>query len=99
MSFSLKIVLSAQFSFVVAITAVDWSVFTRLERHFGLLAALSAYYGEHLSWSSRAISTSTIALCFPCTAALRTASRLVLEATGGVELLLSSGKGEILSAI
>lgn len=60
-----KVVLSAQFEFIVAIAAINWSVFTRLKRHFGFSAALSAYYREHLPWSSVAISTIAITLRLP----------------------------------
>ena len=76
-----RVVLSAQFDFVVAVAAVNRSVFAGFEGDFGFLAALGTYYREHLPGRPIAVSIFAIALRFPCLAAFGTAFRLVLEAT------------------
>jgi len=63
--FRFKVELFTQFNLVVAVTAINWPVFTGFKRNFSFRAALSAYYGVHFPWCSIAISTITIALCFP----------------------------------
>jgi len=94
-----KVVLFTQFDFIVAITAINWPVFTRLKRHFGFGTALSAYYGVHFAWSPRAVSTIVITLRLPRPTAVRTAPRLILEATRCIKFLLSSCKSELLPTI
>ena len=89
------------FDLIVAVAAIDRSILTRLERYFGFNPALGANYREHFSRCSvsTAVSTIAITLCFSCPSAVGAPFRLILETTGGVELLLAGGKGEILTAI
>jgi hypothetical protein len=78
------------FDFGVAIAAVNRSVVARLERNFSFLAAARADSCEKL--------TRRLIGVLPKIAALFAALRLVLEASLGVEFLLTGCKGEILAA-
>ena len=49
MPISLKLVLSIQSGFVVAITTVYWSIFAGLKRYLGILTTLGACCGKHLT--------------------------------------------------
>jgi hypothetical protein len=81
---------------VETITAVNRSVAARFEWNFRLLATLGAYGREHLSWSSSTGATAT--LSFPCLTALGAALWFILQATSGIEFLLSRREGEGCSA-
>ena len=55
-----KLALSAQSDFTVALTAIYWSTFAGLKRHFGILAALGAYSGKHLASGSVTAISATL---------------------------------------
>ena len=61
---------------LVALATIYRSILSRLKRHFGFIAALSAYYREHLTWSP--VIAISVTLRFPCSAAIGTAPRLIL---------------------
>jgi len=84
----------AQSDPVVAIAAIDWSAFSRLEGDFGFLATLSAHCGEHLA--PRPVVTATIAapLRLPCFTAGWATLGLVGVAFSGKEFLLFDTEGE-----
>src|SRR5439155_5079766 len=80
---------------------------TGLERHAGNAAAARADRLEHLAWAARCaaglIATTgrigtSLALGSPRCAAVRAAGRLG-EPAAGIEVLLTSGKGETLAAV
>ena len=77
-----------------AIAAVHGLIATRLEGNLGLLAAVSADRGEHLT-----LRTGIAVGSAESSAALRAAARLVLEALLRIESLLGSSKDEFLAAV
>jgi len=93
--------LPAYSDFSIAITAVYGFVATRLKRYLSIFTTFSACCREHLPLRPVSVATDSIsiAFCFPRLAAGRAAPRLVGEAFGGEEFLLSSCKGERLSAV
>jgi len=64
-----KLSLSVQSDFIVALTTIHWSAFTGLERYLGVFATLGAYCGEHLASGPVAVTTISVSLCLPCLAA------------------------------
>jgi hypothetical protein len=88
----------AQSDPVVAIAAIDWSAFSRLEGDFGFLATLSAHCGEHLAPRPVATATATatiaISLRLPCFTAGWATLGLVGVAFSGKEFLLFDTEGE-----
>ncbi len=89
---------------IVAIAAINGSVFTGFKGNFRIRAALSANYGEHLpgrpvSVSAAAAAAVAISLLLPGPATLLTAPGLILKTTRCVKLLLTGCKCEILSTI
>jgi hypothetical protein len=74
-----------------AIAAVHRTVGLGLEGHFGLAAAVGADSGEVLPGTAGSVLASV-------TAGLA-ALRLVLEAALGIELLLTGGEHELLTAL
>ena len=74
-----------------ALAAVDRTVFARLEGHLAGLAAACANGVEHLALTTGSVLAGIAA----CLAALG----LVLETTACVELLLTGGKGELVTAL
>ncbi len=89
-----KLALSAQFDFSVALATIHWSTLTGLERYFGFLTALGAYCREHLASGPVAVAIISVTLCFPCFAACGTALGLVSIAFSLEELLFLSAEGE-----
>ena len=77
-----------------AIAAVHGLIAARLEGNLGLLAAISADRGEHLT-----LRAGIAVLRAEGGAALRAAARLVLEALLGVERLLGSAEDEFLVTV
>ena len=77
-----------------AIAAVHGLIATRLEGNLGLLAAISADRGEHLT-----LRAGIAVLRAESGTALRAAARLVLEALLSVERLLRRAEDELLVAI
>ena len=74
-----------------AIATVHWPTVARLERYFGVLAALGAYRRVHL-----ARPTHTL---FARPSAWLAALGLILEAFGLIELLLLGAECEVCSTI
>jgi hypothetical protein len=64
-----KLALSTQSDFIVAIATIDWLAIGRLKRHFGVFAALGAYGSKHLAREPVAVTTISIPLCLPCLSA------------------------------
>ena len=78
-----------------AVAAVHRAPAGWLKRDLGLLSAVAADHVEHLARRSTAIA----ACATPDGATVGAASGLVLQALGGVELLLASGECELLAAV
>ena len=76
-----------------AVTAVDRTVVLRLERHFRLLAAVSADDFVHLAL------LATLAAATALLAAVTAANRLVLKAFFRIKLLLACAEDELLAAV
>jgi len=87
-------VLSALSGLTVAIAAIHWSAFTGLKRHFGFLATLSAYGGEHLASGSVAVVIVSGTLCLPGFATSGATLRLIGIAFRLKELLLLNAESE-----
>ena len=77
-----------------AIAAVHGLIAARLEGNLGLLAAVSADRGEHLT-----LRTGGAILSTESRTAIRAAARLILEALLRVERLLRRAENEFLVAI
>ena len=89
-----KLVLSAHFALIVALTTIHRSTFTGLERYFGFLTTLGAHGREHLASGPVAVAIISGALCLPCFATCGTALRLIGIASGLEDLLFLSTEGE-----
>ena len=87
--------LSAVLPCLEAVAAIYRTVILRLKWNLGLLATLSAYYGEHLALFL--LSTFTIATSL--IAAITAANRLVLKALFCVKFLLACAEDEFLTAV
>jgi hypothetical protein len=92
-----KLALSAQSDFIVALATIYRSTFSRLERYFGFLTALGAYCREHLA--SGPVAIISVTLCLPGFAACGTALGLVGIAFGLEELLFLNAEGKLSSTI
>ena len=79
-----------------AIAAVHGLIAARLEGNLGLLAAVSADRGEHLTLRA---GIGIAVLSAERSTAIRAAARLVLEALLSVERLLRRAEDELLVAI
>ena len=89
-----KLALSVQSDFTVALTTIHRSTFAGLEWHFGFLTTLSTYGGKHLASSSIAVAIIPVTLYSPCFAARGTALRLISIAFRLEELLFLSAESE-----
>lgn len=87
--------ISAVPSSLEAVAAVYRTIILRLKWNLGLLATLSAYYGEHLALFP--VSTLTIATLL--IAAITAANRLVLKAFFCIKFLLACAEDEFLTAV
>jgi hypothetical protein len=65
----IKTDLSAHFYFTEAITAIHWSVFTWLERDFGIFTTLSTYRRIHLA-GCVSLATISVTCLLSCLATL-----------------------------
>jgi len=91
--------LSPGLHFVIAVAAIYRAVFTGLEGDLGILAALGAYYREHLARRSGAIAFTAHAPGSADLAAAGAAFGLVLVTLGLEELLLLRTEGEGRAAV
>src|SRR4030042_5737448 len=89
-----KPALSAGSDFTVAIATVHRLVTAGFKRYLGILAALGAFYREHLTTLSIARAAVSVALCFPCLAARGAALGLIGVALRLEELLVLSAEGK-----
>jgi hypothetical protein len=99
MLFKIKPALSAGSNFTVAIATVHRFITAGFKWYLGILAALSAFYREHLPLRPVARATVSITLCFPRLATGRAALGLIGIALGLEKLLLFSTEGEGAPAI
>jgi hypothetical protein len=88
------LLLLAKLYLAVTLAAVDRSALTRLERHFGFLAALGAYGGEHLASGTITVVIISKALGSPRFTTCRAPFGLVGVTFLLEELLFLSAKGE-----
>lgn len=88
------VVLPAQTDFVVTVAAVNGSARAGLERHFGVLTALCADSGKHLSYRPLAVTGAASLLLFSCGAAGGTALWLISIAFGREEFLLTGAESK-----
>jgi hypothetical protein len=95
MSLVSTLALPAQFNLVVALATVYRSALTGLERHFGFLATLSAYYPVHLAPGPVAVAIIPVTLCFPGFTAGGAALGLICIALGLEKLLFLSAEGKL----
>ena len=77
-----------------ALAAIDGTISAGLEGHLGLTAAAVADHGEHLPGG-----TAVAVLGTTCSAASRSAARLILEALLSKELLLAGRENEFVAAV
>ncbi len=95
----LKLALSADSDFTVAIATVHRSTTAGFKGYLGIFAALGAYHREHLALGSVTRATIPMALCFPCLSARGAALGLIGVASGLEKLLLLSAEGKSSPAI
>jgi hypothetical protein len=92
--------LAAHAHLIVAGAAIHRAIILWQERDLCLCATLSTNYAVHLAWSALTSGhTSTATLGAACRTACWAASRLVHQALLLVELLLTGGEYEILTAL
>ena len=81
--------------FGVALFAVNRTSIPGLEWYCGFFTAVSTHDGIHLSWL--VVATKTL---FPSSgSAFWTSARFILQSVRLIELLLTNGKGELLSTV
>ena len=90
----LKLALSADSDFTVAIATVHRSTTAGFKGYLGIFATLGAYCREHLALGSVTRAIIPMALCFPCLATRGATLGLIGVASGLEKLLLFNAEGK-----
>jgi hypothetical protein len=93
----IKLLLTARFHLVVALTAIYWPALSRLEGHFAVPATLNTYCGMHLA--ARSVTAGAIVLGSLCFTASWATLGLISISPTSMELLLFSSKGEVSTTV
>ena len=90
----IRLAWSSQFDHVIAFSTVYRPIFTRLEGHLGIFAALRTYGREH--WALGTITTAIVLglFCFSYLAARWATLRFIIVAFDGKQLLFFSTEGK-----
>ena len=94
MCLKVKLALSIESDFTVALATIHRLITARFKGYFGVFAALGAYCRKHLAWGPVAVATISVSLCLPCLATRGTALGLISIALRLKKLLFLSAESE-----